>query len=141
VALQHQVAHPHARVGSDLRLDLSHVCLDHVKAQLPGHRDAMVAVADEVHVPDPVDVDRRHPLAAPDRLRDPLPPPLHAARGRAKAPIELAGAVDRADDRVERDRLEPEPPLALATERLDHLVEGQDQVYVARLSPEPAREA
>ena len=47
------------------------------------------------------------------------------------------------DDRVERDRLQAQRLLADAPERLDDLVEGQDQVDVAGLprSRRPSRDS
>src|ERR671917_564658 len=61
------------------------------------------------------------------------PPPRAAA-------VEVARPVDRADDRVERDRLEPERDLAGHAERLDDLVERQDQRDVVGLAPQPPAE-
>ena len=134
VALQRQVADPGLGPGADLGDDLGHVRLDHLEPELAGDRDPVVAVLDEVQLADPVDVDRRHRLAAAHRLRDPLPAPAQAPRGGAEAAVELARAIDRADDRVELDRLQPEPPLAALAERLDDLVEGQDDVDVVGLA-------
>ena len=62
-------------------------------------------------------------------------------RGGAEAAVELAPrAVDRADDRVEVDRLQAETTLAAPPERLDHLVEGQDQADVVGLAAQPGGE-
>src|SRR5687767_7835841 len=98
----------------------------------------MVAVADEVQRADAVNIDRRHRLAASHRLRDPLPAlPAAALRGPEVA-VELARAVDGADDRVELDRLQPEAALAAAPERGNDLVEGQDLVDVVGLPAQPA---
>ena len=49
----------------------------------------------------------------------------------AEPAVELAAAVDRADDRVDVDRLQAELTLAPPSERLDHLLERQDHVDVA----------
>ena len=141
MALQRQVAQGDPGVGADLGDDLGHVGVDHLEAELAGDRDAVVAVLDEVQLADPIDADRRHRLAAAHRLGDPLPAAAHPARGGAEAAVELARAVDGADDRVERDRLQPEPALAAPPERLDHLVEGQDQVDVVGLAAQPRGEA
>src|SRR5919205_948592 len=71
---------------------------------------------------------------------DPLPARAHLAGGGAEAAIELAATVHGADDGVERDRLQAEIALAVPTERLHDLLEGKDQVYVARLAPQPVRQ-
>ena len=100
----------------------------------------MVAVADEVQVADPVDRDRGERLPAALGGGDPLPAAAHARRGRAEAAVEVARAIDGADDRVERDRLEPELDLADHAERLDDLVERQDQRDVVGLAAQPPAE-
>ena len=92
----------------------------------------MVAVLDEVQVADPVDVDRRHRLALPLSQVDPLPALAHPRRGGPEGAVELARAVDGADDRVERDQLLAEPAFADAPERLHHLLEREDVVHVVR---------
>src|SRR2546423_6942264 len=87
-------------------------------------------VLDEVHVPYPVDGDRWHGLAPALCLGDPLPARAHSPRGRAEAAVELPGAIDGADDRVDGNGLEPQAPLAPEAERLGHLLEGEDHVDV-----------
>ena len=140
-ALQRQVRQADLLAGPDLRDDLGHVRVDLVDAQRPRNRHAVVAVADEVQLTDPEHGDRRHRLAAALRLRDPLPAAADSAGRGTEAAVELARAVDGADDRVKRDGLEPEPALAPVTERLDHLVEGEDQVDVVGLAAQPAGQA
>ena len=68
------------------------------------------------------------------------PSACHAARGGAKAAVELAAAVDRAHDRVERDRLLAEAALAAAAEGVQYLLEGQDHVHVAWLAAQACGE-
>ena len=105
VALERQVAHLQLAVGAEPGPHLGDVRVDVLVAQRAGDGHAVVAVADEVQVADPEDVDRRHRLAALARLGDPLPAPARARR-RAEVAVELAApAVDGADDRVERDHL------------------------------------
>src|SRR5918997_2514813 len=101
----------------------------------------MVPVLHEMQLPDPVDVDRRHRLALARGRGDPPPPRAHPPRGGAKAAVELAPPVDRAHDRVERDRLEAEPALAAPSQRRDYLLEGEDHVHVAGLAPQAGRDA
>ena len=140
MALQREIVELDVGVGADIGDDLGDVGLDHLEAELARDGDAVVAVADEVQRADPVDVDRRHRLAAAHRLRDPLPALPRAALRGPKLAVELARAVDGADDRVEVDGLQAEPALAAPPERRDDLVEGQDVVDVVGLAAEPARE-
>ena len=98
----------------------------------------MVAVLDEVEVADPVDVDRRHRVAAPPRRGDPLPALAHRRRGGPELAVEVAlAAVDRADDRLERDHLHAEVVLAAAPERADDLLERQHLRDVVGLGAQP----
>src|ERR1022692_4586049 len=55
-------------------------------------------------------------------------------------PVEIAAGIDRADDGITTDRLQPELPLALRAESRDDLVERQDQIDVVRLSAQPVRQ-
>jgi hypothetical protein len=59
----------------------------------------------------------------------------------AELAVELPRAVHRADDRVQRDDLRAEPALAGAPERVDHLLEREDDVDIAGLAPQPAHDA
>jgi len=83
---------------------------------------------------DPVQRYGGHGHAAALGLGHPLPAFARPARGGAKAAVEVARAVDRPDDRVEGDRLEPHVVLAAAPERPEHVVEREDDVHVARLA-------
>jgi hypothetical protein len=97
----------------------------------------MVAVDDEMQVANAVDVDRRHRASAPAGRGDALPPSSGPRRRRAKPAVELgAPAIDSADDRVERDGLQPQMPLAGATERRHHLLERQHERHVVA-TPHP----
>ena len=100
--------------------------------------DPVVPVSHEVGVADAVDLDRRERLAAPGRQRDALPARAHAPRGGAEEPVEVARAVDGADDGVEVDRLESDVALAHAAERVDDLVEGQHGADVLGLTEQQA---
>jgi hypothetical protein len=55
--------------------------------------------------------------------------------------IEVARAVNAADDRVERDRLDAERLSADAAQRLHDLVVGQHHVHVVGLAPEERDQA
>jgi len=133
VALQRQVGQPDLAVGADLGQHLGHVGVDVAVAEGPRHRHAVMPVLDEVQVADPVQVDRRHALPAPLGGGDPLPASAGPARRGAEAAVELPLAVHRADDRVQAHHLLAQPALPAPAERLDHLLEGEDHVHVARL--------
>src|SRR5699024_8102168 len=90
-----------------------------------GDGDAVVPVADEVVVPQLVDVDRRDLLADAAGTGDALPPRAALVGGGPEAAVEVLHLVDRADDRVERDQLQPEASLAASAEGVDDLVERQ----------------
>ena len=135
MALEREIAKPGALVGAHRRHDLGDVGVDGVQSHRPRHGNAVVAVADEVQVADPVDVDRRHGLPAPDCLCDAFPSTPDPSRSRPEAAVEIAGSIHRADDRVERYDLEPEARLTSPAERLDDLVEREDYVDVVGLAP------
>jgi hypothetical protein len=101
----------------------------------------VVAVLHEVQLADPVHVDRGHRLAAALRGRHPLPARAHLARGGPEAAIELATAIHRAHDGVERDDLLAQLPLAAAPEGRHHLLEREDHVHVARLAAQAVPQA
>ena len=69
---------------------------------------------------------------------DPLPAAAQPRRGGAQAAVEVDGAVDAADDRVERHDLQAEVVLAGPPERLDDLLERQHERDVVGLAPQPA---
>ena len=138
VALERQVAQAQRPLGTQLGADLLDVRLDVGVAERSRDRDTVVAVLDEVQLPDPVDVDRRHRLAAPARDRDPLPASAHTGgRGAEVAVKFLFSARDRADDRVEPDLLDAEVVLTAAAERRDHFLERQHHRHVVGLEAQP----
>ncbi len=108
---------------------------------MAGDRDAVVAVADEVQLADAIDVDRRQRLAAAHRLGDALPAAAKPGGLGAELAIELALAIDRADDRVELDRLQPEALLAAVAERREHLVERKHETDLAGLAAQARAQA
>jgi hypothetical protein len=140
VALERQVGEPQRLARGDSRLHLGDKGVDVLASQRLRDRDAVMTVAHEVHVADPVHRNRRERLAAALGGRDPLPAPAHPWRRGPEAAVEVARAIDRADDRVQRDRLEAELDLAGHAERLHDLVEGQDQRDVVGLAAQPPAE-
>ncbi len=112
-----------SRSAPSSRADLGDVRVDVALLQRAGDGHAVMAVAHEVQVADPVDVDRRHRLAALAGLGDPLPAPAGAGRG-AEVAVELAApAVDGPDDRVQRDHLLADVHARRGAERGHDLVE------------------
>src|SRR5437764_13997163 len=95
-------------VGSDPRHDLGHIGVDVAAPERQRHRYAVVAIAHEIDLAHPHQIDRRHRVASAHRGGDLLPASSHALRGRTKAAIEVALAVDGADDQIELDDLEPD---------------------------------
>ena len=140
VALERQVRQPQGLAGADSGPHLRDVRVDVLAPERLGDGHAVVAVAHEVQVADAVDRDRRERLAAALGRRDPLPATTYARGGRPEAAVEVVRAVDRADDRVELDRLEPELDLADHAERVDDLVEREDQPDVVGLAAQPPSE-
>ena len=135
MAFQWQVLGPQLRVDRNLGLDLGHVGVDVTAALGARDRHAVMAVAHEVQIAHAEDGDRRHVATAPLCLGDPLPPATYTSGRRPELPVELLGAVDCADDRLERDRLEALAALADPPERGDDLLERQDEVEVRWLAP------
>ena len=133
-----EIAHVAAR--ADAGLHLGDVGVDVRAPERARDRDAVMAVADEVQLADPVDGDRRERLAAPLRLGDPLPARAQPRAGGAEGAVELLRAVDGADDRVELDRPQAEVVLGDEPERLHDLLEGQDVADVVGLEAQPPRE-
>src|SRR5947209_9927817 len=140
VVLGGQVGQTQRAVGADLRDDLGDERVEVAQAERAGDRDAVVAVPDEVHLADAVHGDRRQRVAAAHGGGDALPARAHPRRGRPELAVEAAAAVDGADDRVERDRVQAEVALAHASQRGDDLVEGEDHVDVPALAGQEAGE-
>jgi DNA-binding CsgD family transcriptional regulator len=103
-----------------------HMGFDRRVAVSPGYRNAMVAVLDEVQLPDPIDVDWRHRFPAAACRGDRLPPSLDPVRSWSKKPVKLATlAIDAADDRIERDLLDPDVALGNPPQGGHHVIKGQ----------------
>jgi len=140
VALGRQLADGQVAARSHARDDLHDVGVDHRAPERPRDRDAVMTVADEVHLADAVDADRRHRLPAAHRVGDALPARADVDRRRAELAVEARRAVHRSVDRVQRDRLQPDVALLDAPERGDDLLEGQDRVDVAGAASQPPAE-
>jgi hypothetical protein len=138
MVLERKIADPHLAPEPDAGLDLRDVRVDVLASERLGDGDAVVAVAYEVQVPDPVQGDRRQRLAAALGGGDPLPAAAQARRGGAEAAIEVRRAVDRADDRVQRHDLQPDVLPAGDAERVHNLLEREYQRDIARLAAQAA---
>ncbi|CAA9515010.1 MAG: hypothetical protein AVDCRST_MAG13-3020 [uncultured Solirubrobacteraceae bacterium] len=135
VVLERELADAQVRRRAELRPDLAHVRLDRLVAHGERHGHPVVAVLDEVQAVDPVDVDRRHVLPAAPGGRHAEPAVAELAGGRPERAVELVVASDRADDRVQRDGLEPQVGLGAAAERGHDVLERQ---HVHRVPGLPA---
>jgi hypothetical protein len=99
VALQRQVGDRDRMVDPNARDHLRHVCVDVRVAERARDRHAVVAVTHEVDLADLDQVHRRQRLASPHRGGDLLPAAADPGGGGAEVAVEVAPAVDRADDR------------------------------------------
>lgn len=137
VALERQVAELDRAVGAHPRDHLHHPRVDPIAALGAGDGHAVVAVAHEVHVGHPVDVDGRHRLPAPLGAGDPLEAPAHTAGGGAEGAVELLAAVDRPDDRVQRDGLDAQ----VVSETRPSAATTSSNGSISSTSPESRRSA
>ncbi len=112
--------------------DLGDEAGNHLPVEGTGDGDPMMAVADEMQLPDAVQIDRRERLPAPGCCGEPLEALPGLAARRPEVAVEAADPVGRADDRVEGDRLQAQRDDLARTERGDHLVVRQQQVDVTR---------
>jgi hypothetical protein len=97
----------------------------------------VVTVGDEVQVADPVHVNGRDRLAAPLGQGEPLPAFPYPAAGGAEAAVEVPAGVHRADDGLQPDDLQAQPPLTPPAEGREHLVERKDEADVIRGTAQP----
>ncbi len=137
VALDQEVPAAADALGRKLGQHFSHVGLDRCGAGGYGDRDPVMAVNHKVHVADAVHLDRRDRLAAPLGEREPLPPFPHPPAGGPEPAVEVTAGVDGADDRVQPDGPQAEPPLAAHPQGGDDLVERQDEADVVRPAAQP----
>ncbi len=133
LVFRHEVAATPDPDGIDSGGDLGDVPVDRVKAQSQRDRDPMVPVADEMQFADPVQVHRRDELAAPLGQRQLNPALPVDFRSRVEPAIEIACAVNTADNRGETNALQPEPAFPGSSERCDDIVEQQHLGGIGRL--------
>ena len=129
------------------RPDVDHPRVDRGAAQVPRHRDSVVAVDDVVVVVHLVHVDRRELIALDHRLVDPGPAVARAPVDGEPPGIEVTGLAvrrDRAHDLVDRDLLHTAERAAFEAGRVQHRLDraqplrspGEDR---ANAAPERAR--
>ena len=142
MGLQPQVGEPQVGIGAGGREHLGHEGLDGRVPGRAGHRDPVVAVADEVGLAHLVERDGLHGLAPLDGRGQAHPPlPGLPDRGRNRRSNGPRLAVDRPDDGVEANRPEPDRALAHPAQGGHHLVERQDGLHVAGLPAQPPGQA
>src|SRR5262249_19582589 len=85
-------------------------------------------VGDEMQAAHAVDLDRRNRRTAPLRQRQLLPAFPHPVGGGPEMSVEVASLLGRADDRVQRYRLQAQLPLAAHADRAGDLIKWQQTV-------------
>ncbi len=111
----------------------------HLHALLAGHRDAVVAVPDEVGVPDLVQRNRRQLLGADHRPVYLLPASPEAFSAGQERPVEVLVAPDAPHDLLDRHDAHREVRPFQRPQRAPDLVEGEQPVgggVLAQVSPE-----
>lgn len=98
---------PRTSIHTRCRLPHRHLRLDISLPERPRHRDAMVAVADEVHVTDPHHLNGRQGLAGEGRRRHAYPALARVRLQRAEVGVEITGPVLAAANVVQRDGARP----------------------------------
>ena len=133
-------AQPGPRGGRDGE-HLSDVGVDRLLAC--GGRDGhpVVPIDHEVQPADPVHLDRRDGLPAPPGQGQSLPARPDPVGGGPEPGIEVTPCVDRADDRVQPDDLQAEPPLAAPAERGEYVVQCHQAARAARPAADPSGQA
>ena len=82
-----------------------------------------MAVLDEMAPANPVHLDGRKGLAAPLGQRQVHPAGPQPVGCGPEPPVEVPPSVERADDRVQRDRLQAEVALTAPAQRAHHLIQ------------------
>jgi hypothetical protein len=96
--LVEQVAGRQRRVHGHPAAELYDLGVDHLDALLAGYRDPVVAVLDEVGVPDLVQADRWQLFFPVHDLVDASPAGGEVGFGRQEGPVEVSVASDATDD-------------------------------------------
>jgi hypothetical protein len=119
---------------------LGHVGVDRLLAGRGGYRYPVMPVADEMLAAHAVHLDRRDRRTAPLRECQLLPAFPHPAGGGPEAPVEVVPLLGRADDRVQRYRLQAQLPLAAPAEHTGDLIKPQQAVAVVGLAGQAVRQ-
>src|SRR5215217_2383705 len=131
--LQEELRGRHRGVERDADVPLEDLGVDELDAALAGDRDAMVAVFDEVDVPDFVELNRRQPYVLMIGAIDVLPAAGGVALAGEEGAVEVAEAIDAPDYLPDRDRLDAAITLDFGSDAPPHFVVGDQLV---RLSPD-----
>lgn len=86
-----------------------------------------MTVLDEVHAPEVVDLDRRHPLTTAHHRVQLRPPLAQVWLDRKERRIEVVRTIHRATNRVNRDLLTPEIRLAFEARGATDFIEGEQR--------------
>src|SRR5205807_9960956 len=140
-ALEWKIGERDRTIGANARDHPRHISVDLLAPEGTGDRNPVMAIADEIQLSDPRQVDRRERAPATHHLGNLFPPSPNAPRGRTKAAIEVTSAVDRANDRVQRDNLETERTLTDEAECLNDFLVRQHDPNVVGLAAESSGEA
>jgi hypothetical protein len=126
--LVEQVAGRKRRVHGHPAAELYDLGVDHLDALLEGYRDAVVAVLDEVGVPDLEQADGGQLFGPVHDLVDPPPAGAEIGLGRQESPVEVPVAPDAADDLGDGHLAQPEVDLRNGPQGPLDLVEGEQLV-------------
>src|SRR5215210_3762302 len=144
--LQHveQVAGRQRRIQGDPAAQLYDLGVDHLDAPLAGNGDPVVAVLDEVDVPDLVEADGRQLFAPVHDLVYAPPAGPEVGLGRQEGPVEVPVAPHAADDVRDGHLAHPQVGLRDGPQDPLDLVEGEQPVgggVPTQVRADPAQES
>src|SRR5215203_4113272 len=128
--LVQEVARGEGRVHGDPAPELHNLGVDHLDALLACYGDSVVAIFDEVGVPDLVEAYRRQLFGPEYGLIYLLPTPAHARFRRQEGPVEVPVTSDASYYLGHRHDAHPKVGLLHRPQRAPHLVEGEQLVGV-----------
>ena len=142
--LVEQVAGRQRRVHRHPAAELYDFGVDHLDAPLAGHRDPVVAVLDEVDVPDLVQADGGQLFAPVHDLVYAPPAGPEVGLGRQERPVEVPVTPDATDDLGDGHLAHPQVDLRDGPQGPLDLVEGEQLVGArvpAQVRADPSQES